>query len=104
MTSHNFNDKFEYPVLTKILGMLDYPKINKLKDELKINASSIHSDLGGGMNGHLGLILTDVEYENVDDEPYKRHINPPLLIIQNKTQQHEANRWRVEHKEAKGLF
>ena len=92
MTLHNFTDKFEYPVLMKIHGVLDYPKINKLKDEIKINATSIHSDLGGGTNGHLGQILTDLEYTHVDHIAYIRHPNPPALNIPRNTQQHEENR------------
>ena len=60
MSSDTFQDQFEYPVLTKILGPLDYSTLKRLKDELETNVSSIHSDLGGGINGHIGLILSPI--------------------------------------------
>ena len=78
--------------------------MNQLKNELKANASSIQSDLGGGLNGHLGLITTAIEYTSIDNTPYTRYNNPPPLNIPRATAQHEANRWREEHKEQQTLF
>ena len=57
MSSHNFLEPFEYPVLTKITGILNYPVIKKLKDEIKANAVFVYSELGGGQNDHLGLVF-----------------------------------------------
>ena len=39
------------------------------------------SELGGGANGHLGLICTDAEYVKVSEEPYVRpqHLSPLVL-------------------------
>ena len=104
MTSFNFNDRFEYPTLTRVTGSLNFKKLNQLKNELKANASSIQSDLGGGLNGHLGLITTAIEYTSIDNTPYTRYNNPPPLNIPRATAQHEANRWREEHKEQQMLF
>ena len=53
---------FEYPVLTTISSKPDYDSLKKIKDELKANAGNIQCDLGGGNNGHLGLVLDDAEY------------------------------------------
>ena len=63
-------DKFEYPVLTKVIGTLKYSSLKTIKDELKTNAACIHSELGGGQNGHLGLVLTHTEYTNVNGQQY----------------------------------
>ena len=41
-------DKFEYPVLTKVIGTLKYSSLKTIKDELKTNAACIHSELRGG--------------------------------------------------------
>ena len=58
----DLEDKFEYPVLTKVHGSLDYNALKTIKDQLKTNATAIYSDLGGGAHGHLGLVLTPQEY------------------------------------------
>lgn len=104
MTSFNFNDRFEYPVLTQVSGSINFKNLNQLKNKLKTNASSIQSDLGGGLNGHLGMITTAIEYTSVDVTLYTRHVNPPPLVILRSTQQYKVNRWREEHKENKMLF
>ena len=36
-----------------------------LKTELRVNGSSVDTDLGGGDHGYLGLILTNVEYARI---------------------------------------
>ena len=98
-------DLFEFQVLTKILGPLNYRVLKRLKDQIKSNAACIDSDLGGGANGHLGLILTDVEYALVCPlTPYVRHVMPNDPIIDGKTKAHEAIRLRDEFKEAKSLY
>jgi len=48
---------FEFPQLTKIHGEPDYDTLHRLHNELKSNAGSVPSTLGGGAHGHLGLIL-----------------------------------------------
>ena len=104
MTSFNFNDRFEYPALTRITGALNLKKLNWLKNELKTDASSIQSNLRGGMNSHLGIITTAIEYTSIDIIPYAQHVNPPLPTILRGTQQHKVNRWKEEHKEHKMRF
>ena len=53
---------FEYPELTKIHGEPDYITILNMTKELKANAQSQRSDLGGGHYGYLSLVLPQVEY------------------------------------------
>ena len=45
---------FEYPVLTKITGKLDYESLKAIKDEVKANTGKVPCDLGGSNNGYLG--------------------------------------------------
>jgi hypothetical protein len=53
--------KFNFPIkqLTKLeLGKApDFAWCYKFKIELSCNAASMHSNLGGGRLGHLGMIL-----------------------------------------------
>ena len=95
---------FEFPTLTKTTEPLRYSSLKTIKDELKTNAASINFDLGGGADGHLGLVLTLTEYTNVLVIPYVRHTNPPPLVIAPGTAQHEAVQRREEHREARLLF
>ena len=86
------NTTFEFPVLTKIQGQPDFPSLKTIKDELKANATTVPTELGGGENGHLGLVLTPEEYTNVSAIPYDRPVHPGALVIDPGTTQHEANR------------
>ena len=47
---------FDYPDLTKIDGKPNIMTLLKLKNELKANAQSVPTVLGGGQHGHLGLV------------------------------------------------
>jgi uncharacterized phage-associated protein len=51
--------------------------------ELKTNALSVHSNLGGANHGHLGLLMTDEQYALVSDTPYERPEHPGVLHIPN---------------------
>ena len=72
---------FEYPTLTKIHGRLDYRGLKTIRDEVKANASSVYSDLGGGQHGHLGLVSTPPQYALASAIPYVRHMHPGQLVI-----------------------
>ena len=76
---------FEYPMLTKIEGKLDFRRLKLLCDEVKANASSVYSDLGGGQHGHLGLVSTTPQYALASAIPYVRHVHPGVLVIQPNT-------------------
>ena len=107
MTSTNINyvdTYFELSVLTKVHGEPTYEKLKAIKNELKSNACTVTSDLGGGTHGHLGLVLTAAEYAAISATPYARPAHPGPLTIPAGTAQHEALRLRNEHKEQIRLF
>ena len=107
MTSTNIDyvdTYFEIPTLTKIHGEPTYFQLKELKNELKTNATSVTTDLGGGGHGHLGLVLTPAEYLIVSATAYNRPPHPGTLTIAPGTAQHEATRLRNDHKEAIRLF
>ena len=70
------NNSFVYPTLTQIHGYPTFVTLNKLKKQLKLNARSVSSDLGGGMHGHLGLVLTPEDYAQVSQTPYMTFQTP----------------------------
>ena len=53
---------FEYVNLTVIHGEPTYEYLQLLLNQLKANARVVHTSLGGGNHGYLGLILTHEQY------------------------------------------
>ena len=51
--------------VTKITGEPNYESLKNSKDELKANAASIPTTLGGGTHGYLGLILSSTAYATI---------------------------------------
>ena len=98
------DNNFEYTVLTKIHDVPTYSSLKMIKDEIKANASSVQSDLGGGRHGYLGLVLTPAEYAAVSNIPFVRPINPLPLVIPAGTANYESTRLREDHKELRRVF
>ena len=73
---------FEFPVLTKIHGEPTYENLHALKNQLKSNAQSLVSNLGGGVHGHLDIILTSTEYALVSDVEYEPPVHLGSLHVQ----------------------
>ena len=88
---------FEYPTLTKIAGEPTFESLRTLHDEIKSNAMSVASTLGGGQHGHLGLVLSTAEYTRISMTPFIRPNHPGTLNIALGTAAHEAARLQRAH-------
>ena len=53
---------FQHKLLTKIHGAPSYDSLQNLLIELKANAGSVPTTLGGGHHGHLSLIVSPERY------------------------------------------
>jgi hypothetical protein len=95
---------FEYPELTRIHGEPDSESIHQLRNELKANAKSVWSNLGGGSQGHLGLVLDNVQYALVDNTSFVRPVHPGALIIPNNSTGPQIAALQDLHKENLRLF
>ena len=95
---------FIHPTLTTVHGEPTYAALKILKLELLANASRVTSDLGGGSHGHLGLVLTPTEYQNISQLLYLAPVHPGILTIAAGTTHHEATRLTLEHDEGVRLF
>jgi hypothetical protein len=97
---------FEHPDLTKIIGIPTYDTLHTLNQEIKANAISVHSNLGGGENGHIGLVLSPNAYAFLSDTPYTRPGHPmPLVVIPAAATKHAQNLLeRTYYKEELRLF
>jgi hypothetical protein len=70
---------FQHPSLTKISGEPTYKSLAKLERECKANGKSVRSTLGGGLQGHLGLVCNATTYNRVSPGvPFNRPILPVL--------------------------
>ena len=57
-TVESLLESFPYPTFDPITGEPTYETITAVTRQLKANAASAHSELGGGSLGHLALIMT----------------------------------------------
>ena len=95
---------FLHHPLTSIHGEPDYESLKKLKKQLKANAKSVPSTLGGGNHGLLGLVLTSEEYVNVCSTPFIKPTRPAPLTIEPFTASHEIIRLQQEHTRSMDTF
>ena len=73
MTAHVPSVKdtyFQHKTLTKVHEQPHFESLRIILDELKANASSVPTTLGGGAYGHLGLLLTPARYASISNTPF----------------------------------
>jgi hypothetical protein len=56
---------FPHLILPTVEGEPDYQTIHATRKFLQASSRAIHSHLGGGTLGHLGLIVSDAAYSNI---------------------------------------
>lgn len=100
------NHVFEFPELSRIVGEPSTATLITLLNEVKSNAMSVHSDLGGGANGHLGLVVSPATYQTlVPGAPaYVRTTNPGRYTITGRETQPQITQRRAEHAEQVRAF
>lgn len=78
------NNVFELPVLTRIIGEPSTATLIDLRNELRCNAQSVTTTLGGGKYGHLGLVMSDTLYATLPNAvPYVRPAYPGPFRVSN---------------------
>ncbi len=96
---------FEFKELTKIHGEPTFESIKLLHNQLKANANSVPSTLGGGAHGHLGLVLPPTLYNLISNTPFVRPAMPaPVQIPNNNPSQHLIRTLREQHKDDMHVF
>ena len=91
MITNYRHDFFQYENLDVIRGEPYFETLITLKNQIKANAQSVPSTLGGGAHGLLGLVLTPIEYALVSNTPFAAephpgplHFPPGTTAIQSK--------------------
>ena len=95
---------FKFKTPTPIIGAPTHKTLKQLKQELRANASSVESDLGGGDHGYLGLVLDDPEYATISATEFEAPNYPAALTIPRGSTQVEALNLRKQHKESKRAY
>ena len=70
----NIYSHFEYKELTKITGEPTLDSILLLNRQIKRNAQSVPTTLGGGQLGYLALVITEAKYDAI---PNSTHFHRP---------------------------
>jgi formylmethanofuran dehydrogenase subunit A len=83
LTVEEIINGFPNPVLPKIDHEPTFEDIQVTTRILNANAISIPSMSGGGAHGHLGIIMTQVEYVTILPSPWVEPFNPNAVPIIN---------------------
>jgi hypothetical protein len=85
--------------VTKVHGQPTNNDVDLLKEELIAITASIPMSLGGGLNGHAGMLLPDVDYVTMaPGTPFVAPINPGVYPAVGVTAA-KRSRQEAEHKE-----
>ena len=99
------NQFCEHPELTKIHNEPETQSLIIIRNEIKANAMTVHTTLGGGASGHLGLVLIPAQYEQVPNSvEYQKPEHPGALEIPNPGTQYQIAALRDQHHEDIRLF
>ena len=80
-TLKNISKSFPQKTLTPIIGTPSYETIRIIHTELKSNACTVRTNLGGGNHGHLSLTLTPDEYHKQTGTTFTRPSDPGVTPV-----------------------
>jgi len=104
-SSTNYRETvFAHHDLTQIHGEPTFSDLKLLTREIKANAMAVHSTLGGGAHGHLGLVLTPAQYALLSPTPFVRPVFPAALVVPAGTTAVASSNMERTHKEQLRLF
>ena len=95
---------FEFPILTQIVGEPTYDRLRTVLNELKANAQTVHSTLGGGAHGYLGLVLSPNQYALVSAQVFVRPAFPAPLAIPLNATIHMTTTLQQQHRDNVRIF
>jgi hypothetical protein len=67
---------FSYKIIPPIVGQSTYEAIKELRLKLNENAIKVHSNLGNGILGYLGVTVTPAIYNTLSAQPFIISPNP----------------------------
>ena len=79
--STKITDNFPHKNITPIVGQPSYDTIKELHLQLNENAVKVHSNLGNGLLGYLGVTVTPAIYNTLSAQPFIIPPNPGVAPI-----------------------
>ena len=90
---------FDRAKLTTMRVKPTFGMLHKLWNKKKANARSVYSNLSGRAHGHLGIVITDVQYALISPTPFVYPTHPVPLIIPDGTTAHAKSNMWIAHTE-----
>ena len=91
---------FEHKALTRIIGEPTFSTIHLMLLQLKANASSVPSTLGGGQRSYIGVIFSPVTYATLAPmQPFKPLFHPGIFQVDLPATQFEISLAKTLHNE-----
>ena len=78
---NNCSTVFNHHTLMRIHGEWTFERICTLHEEVMVNAQTFYSELRGGTNGHLGLLISPRRYALISNAPHNCLQNPEQLAF-----------------------
>ena len=100
----NILERMPNKVFTRIQGEPSFETLEQFQKELRANAKAIHSTLGGGAQGHLGLLMTPAAYAHVSPTAFVPPTHPGHITVAPGTSAHIAAALRDTHTAELGRF
>jgi hypothetical protein len=105
LTVEEIINVFPNPVLPNIDHAPTFEDIQVTTRLLNANAISIPSMADGGAHGHLGIIMTQVEYATISPSPWVEPFNPNAVpIIHTGTNAVDAAQLARMHAECRRIY
>ena len=76
MSVEDISAKFHIKTIPRIIGEPIYKAINKSREAMYKNVAAIPTEIGGGINGPIGLIVDEVVFANVATTAYASPTEP----------------------------
>ena len=95
---------FERSKLNPIRGKPTFKMLHNLQNKIKSNTKSVYSIIGGGVHGHIGLVLTDAQYALISPTTFVYPTRPGTIIVPDSTASNENSNMQILHTEEVHLF
>ncbi len=96
---------FPHKTLPRIIGPPTYETIRDMHLKINENCISVHSNLGNGVLGHLGISVTAAVYNTLSTIPFTPPVNPGTApVFPNGAQGPEIANIRLVFDETQVIF
>ena len=86
---------FELSKLNPIRGKPTFKMLHNLQNKIKSNTKSVYSIIGGGVHGHIGLVLTDAQYALISPTTFVYPTRPGTIIVPDSTASNENSNMQI---------